>query len=338
MYSWGDGIDDWARPGGYSFDEARKAAHEHYAFLTGARGGRTYQTKYGPNEEVTTPKKTIFTKSPNPVVCAIDVTGSMQTWPAELFDRLPLLYQTLSQYRPDLEMAFAAIGDSGCDRWPLQVTDFEEGFELEDRVQALYGEGGGGDAPESYQLFAHYMNTRVETPGVPEGERPFLLVFGDECFHPYVTPTEVKRVLGDDIPQKLDGVTAWREVAKRWNVYFLRRPGGRRGDSIHDQWAKAIGDQKIIYVDDELRGMDYAMGIVARTWGHFDDFTLNMSARQSDDRVLTLTNSVLALDPDTRRRRGRKKREDKRTVPPTRRMVPKTRRSRTTNKKGAQKQ
>ena len=33
----------------------------------------------------------------------------MASWPFEIFDRLPLLYNTLSQYREDLEICFAAI-------------------------------------------------------------------------------------------------------------------------------------------------------------------------------------------------------------------------------------
>ena len=37
----------------------------------------------------------------------------MASWPFEIFDRLPLLFNTLSQYREDLEICFAAIGDAG---------------------------------------------------------------------------------------------------------------------------------------------------------------------------------------------------------------------------------
>ncbi len=315
MYSWGDDMEDWARPGAYKFDEARKAAREADASASRARGGRTYQTKSKPDESLTDPKKTIVSASANPLVVAVDVTGSMQTWPFEIFDRLPLLYQTLSQYRPDLEIAFAAIGDAGCDRYPLQVTDFSKGFGLEDRLHALYGEGGGGDAPESYQLFAYYMTAHVFTPGVaraaaagsvgdgePDGERPFLIVFGDQKFHPRVTAGQVKRLLGHELGPDLGGVAVWREVAERWNVYFLRRPdGGKRGDDVHKQWAAAIGDQKIVYIDDELRGVDYAMGLIARSWGKLDDFQHNMLARHDPAKVAALANSLLARGGDGRR-------------------------------------
>jgi hypothetical protein len=302
MYCWGDSLSDWARPDAYRFDEARAAARDADARASRARGGRTYARKSMPDVALTDPRKTIATASATPLVVAVDVTGSMQRWPFEIFDRLPLLYQTLSQYRPDLEVAFAAIGDAGCDRWPLQVTGFAKGIALEDRLGALYGEGGGGDAPESYQLFAQFMATHVKAPAAGDdgGERPFLIVFGDEEFHRKVKRSEVAAVLGDQIPRDLDGVTVWNEVAARWNTWFLRKPGGRPGDGVDAQWARAIGPQKIVHMQDELRAVDTAMGLIARAWGEFEDFRSNMRARQDDGAVERLANSVLALDPHAR--------------------------------------
>lgn len=54
-----------------------------------AAGPRTYQEKSGPNEKIIDPKKIVSTESTNPLIVAIDVTGSMSSWPAEIFDRLP---------------------------------------------------------------------------------------------------------------------------------------------------------------------------------------------------------------------------------------------------------
>jgi hypothetical protein len=41
-------------------------------------------------------------------------------------------------------------------------------------------------------------------------------------------------------------------------------------------------------MDDEQRAVDYAMGLVARTWGHFGDFKENMRARQDDEKIAEL--------------------------------------------------
>ncbi|MGC8045278.1 hypothetical protein ACP3WJ_24280, partial [Salmonella enterica] len=63
-------------------------------------GPRAYAQKREPNMKVVDPKKKITSTSANPLVIGVDVTGSMSTWPYEIFDRLPLLYNTLAQYRP----------------------------------------------------------------------------------------------------------------------------------------------------------------------------------------------------------------------------------------------
>ncbi|MBN1658272.1 MAG: hypothetical protein JXA93_07725, partial [Anaerolineae bacterium] len=148
MYSWDEDTSKWYGKGEYRYrlgavavDAAERARES---------GPRTYDRRDGPNEKIIDPKKRIRSTSKNPLIIAVDVTGSMAQWPFEIFDRLPLLYNTLSQYRPDLEICFAAIGDAAVDRWPLQVTTFAAGFDLEQLLGSLFGEGGGGDAPESY--------------------------------------------------------------------------------------------------------------------------------------------------------------------------------------------
>ncbi|HXE71651.1 MAG TPA: hypothetical protein VNO81_03240 [Candidatus Nitrosotenuis sp.] len=290
MYAWGDFMEDWARPGAYRFDSARRAERERDAALAAASGPRTYAVR-GPDEDLIDPRKRAASQSSNPLIVATDVTGSMRDWPAEIFDRLPLFYQTLSQYRPDLEICFAAIGDAYCDHWPLQVTDFARGFALETRLKALYGEGGGGDEPESYGLFAWWVDHHVT---VSAAEKPFLIVFGDATMHSRVPAAQVRGLLGDEVEQDADSVATWKRVARRWNVWFLRR-AGRPGDRIDRQWGRAVGSQHILHIHDEQRAVDYAMGLIARHWGYFDDFRANMSARQPESRVAELEGRLRAL-------------------------------------------
>lgn len=293
MYSWGDDTSDWATPGAYAYSEATKAKRAEDEKKAKAHGPRTYADRGGPNEQLTSPKKVLTSQSPNPLIVAVDVTGSMQRWPAEIFDRLPLLYQTLSQYRPDLEISFVAVGDSKCDRWPLQTTAFANGFDLDTQLKALHGEGGGGDIPESYGLFAWWVHTHVKTPNA---DRPFLIIFGDAPMHPTVSEGEVRHYLGDEIAQPVDSIGTFRQVSRSWNTWFLRRPGGSKDDQTDKQWASAIGGQQVVHMDDEQRAVDYAMGLVARSWGHFDDFKTNMNARQDGDKVKSLADRVSSIE------------------------------------------
>lgn len=293
MYSWDDSMEDWARPGAYRFDSARAADRALEARAASAAGPRTYGGASGPDESITDPRKRVSTQSRTPLIIAVDVTGSMAAWPAEIFDRLPLLYNTLSQYRPDLDICFAAIGDSGFDRWPLQVTQFTHGFSLETQLKAIYGEGGGGDEPESYGLFAYWANNHVTLHASLE-EKPFLIVFGDATMHPTVKKSEASKIVGDQLLKDQSSVDLFKRLGKTWNTWFLRRKG-KANDAVQKQWTSAVGSQNIVHIEDEARAVDYAMGLVARHWGHLDDFEANMSARHTDDKVTRLMTSLRSL-------------------------------------------
>jgi hypothetical protein len=295
MYSWDDNTSDWRGSAKYAYSPAAAGVRTEAAARAAASGPRTYKGKSAPNEKIIDPKKTVASQSRNPLIVAVDVTGSMASWPFEIFDRLPLLFNTLAQYRPDVEICFAAIGDAAVDHWPLQVTSFASGYDLEQLLGSLYGEGGGGDAPESYGLFAHWVNTHVEVPNAEE--TPFLIVFGDINMHAKIQRRQIQNYLGDSLSSDLDAIVEWQKVSEKWNTWFLRRPGGERGDSIDGQWGKAIGAQKIFHIEDEQRAVDYAMGLIARSWGYFDDFQNNMRARQDETKVEQVSKPIEMICP-----------------------------------------
>jgi hypothetical protein len=307
LYSWSDDTSDWYGSAKYSYGDRGKDEREESARRAAAFGPRTYETRGGPNPALIDPHKRIKSDSRNPLIVAVDVTGSMANWPFEIFDRLPLLYNTLAQYREDLEIGFAAIGDAASDRWPLQVTEFAKGYDLEQQLHALYGEGGGGDAPESYGLFAHWVEHHVTTPNA---SLPFLIVFGDAPMHATIPRDQIAKLIGNEPTGQgfwdkllgqsgpgLDALATWRRVSRQWNTWFLRRPTGRKGDEVDTQWAQAVGADHIFRIDDEQRAVDYAMGIVARAWGHFEDFQKNMRARQDEGRVKAVADRIRSEGP-----------------------------------------
>ncbi|MCJ7623677.1 MAG: zinc ribbon domain-containing protein [Anaerolineaceae bacterium] len=295
MYSWDEDTSKWYGSAKYKYRSTGVAGRTASAERAKAHGPRTYESKHGPNVKIIDPKKIVSSESKNPLIIAIDVTGSMSSWPFEIFDRLPLLYNTLSQYRDDLEICFAAIGDAKVDRWPLQVTTFATGFDLEQLLGGLYGEGGGGDAAESYGLFAHWVNTHVKIPKLDEP--PFLIVFGDAPMHKDIGKAQISHYLGDKMSQDVDALNTWQQVSQNWNTWFLRRPTGKKGDRVDRQWGKAIGEQKIFHIEDEQRAVDYTMGLIARAWGYFGDFQENMRARQSDEKVNHVSQLVEMVCP-----------------------------------------
>jgi hypothetical protein len=295
MYSWDEDTSTWYGKAEYKYGTRGATKRKAAADRAKAHGPRTYEKKRGPIEKIIDPSKHVRSESKNPLIIAVDVTGSMADWPFEIFDRLPLLYNTLSQYREDLEICFAAIGDAGYDDWPLQVTTFASSYDLEQLLLGIYGEGGGGDAPESYGLFAHWVNTHVETPNIQEP--PFLILFGDVNMHPKVPKAHLARYLGDEVEQDIDSIKTWQQISETWNIWFLRRPTGKSGDHVDSQWGQAIGEQKIFRIQDEQRAVDYAMGIIARAWGHFEDFQDNMRARHDESKVAMVSKPIVMMCP-----------------------------------------
>ena len=289
MYCWGDDVSDWRAPAAYAFTGTPDAAAARAAAAKASleAGGRTYVKKTAPNLDLTSSKKTIHTKSTTPIVVAVDVTGSMQRWPAEIFDRLPLLYQTLSQYREDVEISFVAIGDATCDRYPLQVTDFRKGIDLEPTLGALFGEGGGGGQHrESYELLAYSLLYKTRCP---EAVKPLLILYGDEAFYEKVDRRQVKAIHGDELAEDLDARTLWRAVGEAWNVWHLRKKyGGAQEGEILAQWRDVLGRERVLELDDETRAVDYALGLLARQWGRYEDFDKNIQARQDGATVARL--------------------------------------------------
>ncbi len=304
MYSWGGSTKDWKKPGKYSFDSARAPYLDKLAAGSKAKGGRSYDRRTSPDAKLVDPRgKTITSDSENVIVFGIDVTGSMAEWPKEIFDRLPLLYQTLSQYRNDLEISFAAIGDATCDDFPLQVNSFGKGLDLEDHVNALYPEGGGGgQVSESYEMLGYFVMTHVR---IPKATSPFLFICGDEKFYKSVDPAQVEHYIGDHPRGRgpLDSGKVFQALMQRFDLYFLHKPYGHGGESgidaeVVEHWSNAIGRQRVIELPSHDRVVDIAMGIVAKKWGQFGDYKENLGSRQTDPNVVDAVCRSLRFIPE----------------------------------------
>lgn len=304
MYAWGGNTAGWADPGSYDYGSAR-AKYARAATAAGATGTRAYARRTEPDLALTDPKgKTLSSESTDPVVIAVDVTGSMASWPGEIFDRLPLLYETLAKYRPSVEFAFAAIGDATCDRYPLQVTDFtKEIKDLEARVKALGCEGGGGgQTTESYELFAYFMRDHCT---LPNATSPFLLIYGDEGFYDAVDPHQTRHYIGDKLQAPLPARQVWNDITQKFNTYLMHKPysEGTSPDvdkRVTAQWAEALGNkQRIIELPNAERAVDLGMGIIAKHWGEYADFSKNLGARQKSSKVqASVHKSLRHIDPN----------------------------------------
>ena len=124
--------------------------------------------------------KVLESKTKNPIIIVLDVTGSNIDFARVVYDKMPMFYGQIEQkgYLDDFDISFCAVGDAHYDDYPLQIGDFAKGIELDSWLEKVVLEGGGGPfGEESYELAAYYLfkKTKFES-----GSNPIIFFIGDE--------------------------------------------------------------------------------------------------------------------------------------------------------------
>lgn len=208
------------------------------------------------------PKGVIFREScdsethPNatPIQLYLDVTGSMGHIPHQMIkDGLPTLMGALIQNGvPDAALVFGAIGDHECDKYPLQIGQFESGdAELDMWLTRTYIEGkGGGNAGESYLLAWYFAANHIKTDAFDKrGEKGFVFTIGDEPCLRNLPVSAIKAIMGDSaVGQSNFTMQELLEDAQKKNhVYHININHGRR--SCDPMWKELLGENVIEVTD-----------------------------------------------------------------------------------------
>ena len=188
-----------------------------------------------------------------PIQLYLDVTGSMGQIPHELVKTgLPTLMSRLIQNGvPDASLMFGAIGDHECDRFPLQVGQFESGdAELDMWLTRTYLEGGGGaNAGESYLLAWYFASRHTVTDAWDKRKKKgFVITIGDEPCLPSLPANAVKELMGNTAEAQgtFTMEALYAEACERHHVYHIHVNHGRYGAHT---WTPLLG-QDLIEVSD----------------------------------------------------------------------------------------
>lgn len=284
-YSWGEDTEATPLGGsGYDYASARRAYAE-------PGEGADHSAKRGKTPPPV--GKEIQTESTHPLVVAVDVTGSMSSWPAVIFEKLPLFGKEVERYAPDYAISFAAVGDAYCDSEPLQVRDFDSGPALDQHIRELYPEGGGGDAPESYDLAAYYYlnHCRIE-----KAVQPLFIFILDAPNHQELKPEAVQRFVGDTVNGPLNSARLIRELAKKFIVYVVLKDF-RQGSPTTRHWQNLVGAPNVLPFEEPRDIVEVLIGIVAAETGAFEDFKSRASERHADkpDRIVRVMVSLKSV-------------------------------------------
>jgi len=184
-----------------------------------------------------------------PIILNLDVTGSMGSIPDQLVrEGLPKLMSDLIQRGvEDASLMFTAIGDHECDRYPLQVGQFESGDEELDMwlTRTYIESGGGGNFGESYLLAWYLAAFHTETDSYDKRkEKGFVFTVGDEPGLPNIPASALKEIFGPGQYKTWTDKELLEEASKKWNIYHLNIPRGRVRDS-NNYWKQLIGENCI---------------------------------------------------------------------------------------------
>lgn len=190
-----------------------------------------------------------------PIAVLFDVTGSMGRVPKVMQTKLGKLHGLIQRkgYLADPQVMFGGIGDADSDRVPLQVGQFESDNRMDEQLRTIFLEGGGGgQKSESYELAAYFIARHVVTDAWRKrGRKGYLFLIGDELNKPRLEARHIRRVIGDDVRQDIDPVSVYRELERRWHVYFVlpNQSAYYRDPEIAEHWRGILG-QRFLKLDD----------------------------------------------------------------------------------------
>jgi len=224
-----------------------------------------------------------------PIVCMLDVTGSMGDSVYVIYEKLGTFFLEIQKqnYLDDPAVSFAAIGDCYCDGAPLQIAQFSQSMELTGYLEKFYIEhGGGGQMSESYETMLYYYWKYCE---LKNSELPFLFIIGDEGFYGKVNGEHRRKQFGEPLAGDISAEVVFHEIKHKFagNVFLLHLPYGssnsENDEKILRQWRAVLGEN-VIHLEDPTLVVEVMLGIIAMTMNkrsmktYLDDFRLLYTA------------------------------------------------------------
>jgi hypothetical protein len=245
----------------YSVDDRLKRASAA-GFSSRSRDDIFSQQKERRMHESMDPRKAHLRESrdsvahPNaiPVIISLDVTGSMGEIPHRLvIDGLPKLMGTIIQHGfPDPQVLFLAVGDHECDRFPLQVGQFESGdAELDLWLTRTYLEGnGGGNGGESYHLAYAFAGLRTAHDAWDKRQQKGLLfTIGDEPCLENLPPAALREIMMEESSQNYTHYDLLRLAQQKYEVFHLHVLQGSVGQRSLGFWQQLLGKNCLAIAD-----------------------------------------------------------------------------------------
>jgi hypothetical protein len=180
-----------------------------------------------------------------------------------------VFFEELLNRKPvtDPHIMIIGIGDAKYDSAPLQVSQFEADLTIAKWLEKIYVEhGGGGNSIESYELpyYFAYNHTSIDC-FEKRGKRGYIFTIGDEECPEKVYAAEVKKVMGDDMPQDMTFEDILQKAQQMYNCYHIMIAQGNharsRGDRVKSSWRDLFG-QRAIWLEDYTKLSEVMVSLI----------------------------------------------------------------------------
>lgn len=240
--------------------------------------------------------KILESKTKNPIIVILDVTGSNINFARLVYDKMPMFYGQIEQkgYLEDFDIAFCAVGDAYTDEYPLQIGSFAKGIELDSWLEKVVLEGmGGGQEKESYELVAYYLlkNMKLE-----EGSKPIIFFIGDEAPYPTVNKYQAEKFGIKCRENNIEPFKLLREKVGD-NVFMLLNKycGDSFVSEITSSWVERLAPEHVIKIREEKSIVDLMLGIISmnsssRSLETYKDDMLDRG--QTEERIENVSKSL----------------------------------------------
>jgi hypothetical protein len=188
----------------------------------------------------------------NAIMISLDVTGSMGHVARAIHKDLPRLHELLlgQKFITDPQILFSAVGDATCDSVPLQVGQFESDNRMDQNLENMILEGGGGgQKTESYELMLYIAAHHTSIDCWEKRKRKgYLFIIGDEMAYPAVKAREVRSLMTKEIETDISLQTIAAQAMQKYHVFYILPGGASYGDDtqVIQFWERLIGPERVI--------------------------------------------------------------------------------------------
>lgn len=189
-----------------------------------------------------------------PIIIGLDVTGSMSDLLNVTAQRLGEMVKDIIERQPveGPQIMFCAVGDSRCDRSPLQVTQFESDIRIASQLTELWFEqGGGGNNFESYPLVWYLAANKTKTDAWEKRQQKgVIFTLGDDGYPEQLLAREIEKVFGDRVSEDINTEALLAQVSRRYDVFHLMVMDRRSESTVKlPKWRELMGERAISVTD-----------------------------------------------------------------------------------------